>query len=242
MPVLTVTSQVAKASESVVEIEASDFGPNEEMPVYKHKKYIVVCARVHPGETSASFIMEGFLNFITGNSKEAVDLRRKNVFKIVPMTNPDGVIAGNYRVSLSGNDLNRKWLAPNPKLHPIVHNIKKMLKEITVKAEEPEPIASFVDIHGHSRKKSVFMYGPNYPLHSAKYLKARILPKLLDEKAEIFRYFSCKFRVEKSKLSAARVVVNSEFGVMSCYTLEASMFGYIADDRSTKELTTEQLV
>jgi murein tripeptide amidase MpaA len=51
--------------------------------------------------------MQGFLDFITGNSSEAIDLRRKIVFKIIPMINPDGVIAGNYRTSLSGNDLNR---------------------------------------------------------------------------------------------------------------------------------------
>jgi|688.fasta_scaffold774536_1 hypothetical protein len=65
----------------------------------------------------------------------------------------------------------------------------------------------------------------------------RILPKLLDEQSEAFRYHSCKFRVEQSKLSTARVVVNREFGVSSCFTLEASMHGYIADDRKTKELT-----
>ena len=62
---------------------------------------------MHPGETVASFIMQGFLDFITGYSQEAIDLRKRIVFKIVPMINPDGVIVGNYRSSLSGNDLNR---------------------------------------------------------------------------------------------------------------------------------------
>jgi hypothetical protein len=68
---------------------------------------MIICARVHPGETVASFIMQGFLDFITGYSQEAIDLRKRIVFKIVPMINPDGVIVGNYRSSLSGNDLNR---------------------------------------------------------------------------------------------------------------------------------------
>jgi cytosolic carboxypeptidase protein 2/3 len=54
--------------------------------------------------------MHGFLNFILGDSSEALDLRRKNIFKIIPMTNPDGVITGNYRTSLSGNDLNRQFI------------------------------------------------------------------------------------------------------------------------------------
>ena len=37
----------------------------------------------------------------------AIRLRAKFVFKIIPMLNPDGVIVGNYRCSLSGLDLNR---------------------------------------------------------------------------------------------------------------------------------------
>lgn len=51
--------------------------------------------------------MEGFVEFIVSNDKEAKILREKFVFKIVPMLNPDGVIVGNYRCSLTGVDLNR---------------------------------------------------------------------------------------------------------------------------------------
>lgn len=176
------------------------------MPVNKFKKYIIVCARVHPGETVASFIMEGFLQFITGSSQEAIDLRRNVVFKVVPMINPDGVIAGNYRSSLSGNDLNRQFINPNPKLHPEVSQLKALVSQIISKATEGEPLRAYIDIHGHSRKKSVFMYGPEYPLQSTKYLKCRVIPKLLDEKSDMFRFHSCKFNVERSKLGAARVV------------------------------------
>lgn len=71
------------------------------------RKCIIISSRVHPGESNASFIMEGFLDFIVSNEKEAKSLRETFVFKIVPMLNPDGVIVGNYRTSLSGLDLNR---------------------------------------------------------------------------------------------------------------------------------------
>jgi cytosolic carboxypeptidase protein 2/3 len=98
------------------------------------------------------------------------------------MTNPDGVISGNYRTSLSGNDLNRQFLSPNPKLHPTVFAIKKLVRDVLNQAKQPDPIAAFIDIHGHSRKKSVFMYGPHYPLHNERYFKSRVLPKLLDER------------------------------------------------------------
>ena len=77
------------------------------VPLHKYKRYVIICARVHPGESNASFVMQGFIKFITGMSHEAQELRKKIIFKIIPMTNPDGVIAGNYRTSLSGNDLNR---------------------------------------------------------------------------------------------------------------------------------------
>jgi len=62
---------------------------------------------VHPGETNASFIMEGFLEFIVSNDKDAKALRETYVFMVIPMLNPDGVIVGNYRCSLAGHDLNR---------------------------------------------------------------------------------------------------------------------------------------
>jgi murein tripeptide amidase MpaA len=71
------------------------------------RKCIIICSRVHPGESNASFIMEGFLEFIVSNDKDAKTLREIFVFKIIPMLNPDGVIVGNYRCSLSGLDLNR---------------------------------------------------------------------------------------------------------------------------------------
>lgn len=85
------------------------------------------------------------------------------------------------------------------------------------------------------------MYGPHYPLHHEKYFKMRVLPKLLDEATQMFRFYSCKFRIEKSKLKAARVVLFKEFGVMNCFTLEASFHGYIDKDRNTVEFKTEDL-
>jgi murein tripeptide amidase MpaA len=59
--------------------------------------------------------MEGFLEFIVSNEREANQLRDTYVFKIVPMLNPDGVIVGNYRTNLNGLDLNRQWTNPNSK-------------------------------------------------------------------------------------------------------------------------------
>ena len=117
-----------------LEIDPAEFDENCKLPTYKYKKYMIIGARVHPGESNASFIMQGLIKFITGQSQEAINLRKRIIFKIIPMTNPDGVIVGNYRTSLSGNDLNRQFLTPNPKLHPTVDHIKKLCKSVLAHA------------------------------------------------------------------------------------------------------------
>ena len=63
---------------------------------------IILTARVHPGESNASWMMKGCIDFLTSLEDVACKLRDKYVFKIIPMLNPDGVIVGNYRCSLSG--------------------------------------------------------------------------------------------------------------------------------------------
>lgn len=71
------------------------------------RRAIILTSRVHPGESNASFIMAGILEHLVSEEDGAKFLRNNYVFKIVPMLNPDGVIIGNYRCSLSGLDLNR---------------------------------------------------------------------------------------------------------------------------------------
>jgi len=66
------------------------------------KKGVVISARVHPGESNASWMMKGVIDFLVGSTPEAKALRDHFVFKIIPILNPDGVINGNYRCSLCG--------------------------------------------------------------------------------------------------------------------------------------------
>ena len=120
--------------------------------------------------------------------------------------------------------------------------IKSLAGEIKKEAErygDDDPILAFIDMHGHSRKKNVFIYGPYYPLHDGRFLQMRVLPQLLADKTQMFRYFSCKFRIEKEKRRAARLVLWREFGIMNCFTLEASFHGYLNKERETVVFTTE---
>lgn len=96
---------------------------------FDKRKGVVITARVHPGETVGSWMMRGVFNFLTDpDNKEAQMLRENFVFKIIPMLNPDGVINGNYRCSLAGCDLNRRWKTPSKIIHPTIYHVKKMIK------------------------------------------------------------------------------------------------------------------
>eukprot|EP00606_Chrysophyceae_sp_TOSAG23-5_P000729 GSChrysophyteH2.ASY1.ANO1.1184.1 assembled CDS len=116
--------------------------------------YTSVCVCVHPGETNASWIVHGLLEFLTGNTRAAVQLRSTFVFKVVPMLNPDGVINGNYRCSLSGQDLNRQWSTPCKDLHPTIYHTKRLIRRV----KQRWLVGLVLDIHGHSRKHGVFTY------------------------------------------------------------------------------------
>ena len=60
-------------------------------------KVVFIMARVHPGETPASFVVQGLIDFLVSSHDIAASLREHIIFKIVPMLNPDGVFLGNQR-------------------------------------------------------------------------------------------------------------------------------------------------
>jgi len=79
------------------------------------------------------------------------------------------------------------------------------------------------DLHGHSRKKNVFMYGNSGRVNDR--LKERIFPCLMDKNSEIFNFADCSFAVQKAKESTARVAIWKELGITNTFTLEASFCG-----------------
>ena len=74
-----------------------DFKYDDEDLDGKKIKVVFIMARVHPGETPASFVIQGLLDFLVSSHDIAASLREFVVFKIIPMLNPDGVFLGNQR-------------------------------------------------------------------------------------------------------------------------------------------------
>jgi cytosolic carboxypeptidase protein 2/3 len=94
------------------------------------KKTILINGRMHPGETHASWLIHGLIRFLVSPHPEAIHLRQRIIFKIVPILNVDGVIAGNYRASFSGVDLNRMFGDHvSEKLNPEACMLKQLAKE-----------------------------------------------------------------------------------------------------------------
>ncbi|XP_066500022.1 cytosolic carboxypeptidase 1 isoform X2 [Hoplias malabaricus] len=220
-PLLTITAMPESTS-------------NDHICQFRNRPVVFLSARVHPGETNASWVMKGTLEFLMSSSPLAQSLRESYIFKVVPMLNPDGVINGNHRCSLSGEDLNRQWLIPSVELHPTIYHTKSLLQYLTAIGRTP---LVFCDYHGHSRKKNVFMYGCSIKetvwqtsvntssCDLQEDLGYRTLPKLLSQLAPAFSLASCSFVVERSKESTARVVVWREIGVQRSYTMESTLCG-----------------
>ena len=80
-----------------------------------------IIARQHPGETQASWWMEGFLKrLLDPNDAVATLLRNSIDFYVVPNMNPDGSQRGYLRVNAAGKNLNREWSNPTKESSPEV--------------------------------------------------------------------------------------------------------------------------
>jgi hypothetical protein len=194
----------------------------EELRLPRYKKFIFLTSRVHPGETNSQYMIQGCIEFILSDDPIAVELRNRFIFKIIPILNPDGVIHGNYRASLMGVDLNRRWKNPSKYLHPTIYYAKSLIRFFHTMGQQPDSETGGVvfscDMHGHSRNMNVFMYAcKNLDKDEAvsRYPNQIIwnVPENVILFCPIFSTKECKMALEKDKDSTARIVLFKEFGI-----------------------------
>ena len=179
-------------------------------------------ARVHPGETVGSWIMKGILDFLTSDCDEAKYLRNSFVFKIIPMMNPDGVVNGNYRTSLAGCDLNRRWINPNEVFHQEIYYVKQMILKLSTQMK----ISMILDLHGHSGENNIFLYGNELKENTQE---TRLFPLLLSKISDAFNFNQCSFKMSKKKYGTARINLFHELSIPNIFTIEASFSGIIRE-------------
>ncbi len=184
----------------------------------KNKPVIILMGRVHPGETVSSWMMKGIIEFLCSDCDEANLLKSSFVFKIIPMMNPDGVVCGNYRTSLAGCDLNRRWINPNEILHPEIFYTKQMI----LKLHQQRDIKMIVDFHGHSGATNIFMYGNELTENTNE---SRVFPMLISKMSNCYNFSQCSFNMSKKKYGTARINLYHELDIANIFTVEASFWG-----------------
>jgi murein tripeptide amidase MpaA len=60
----------------------------------------------------------------------AKELRRRFVWKMIPMLNPDGVFHGHFRTDTCDVNLNRCYSAPNVHRHPSIYAAKSVMQQV----------------------------------------------------------------------------------------------------------------
>ncbi len=201
-----------------------------------NKKAIIFTARVHPGESSSSFVIQGLIEFLLSNEAKAISLRKNYIFKIIPMLNPDGVIRGNFRMNSVGKDLNRMWMEENEENSPSVFYCHKMIQ----KTLNSRNIHFFCDFHGHSSKNNFFLYSckshneflkignnniiPNPHKKKLSYIEL-IFQEIYSKENIFFDKNSCINKILPSKIKTARAVLKNRYNIDYSYCLETSLGG-----------------
>lgn len=90
-------------------------------------------------------------------------------------------------------------------------------------------VALTCDLHGHSRKKNIFMYGCTVngtdTQSNLSNSLIHMVPESVCQNCPLFSYKDCKFTCEREKETTARIVLFKEFGILNSYTLECTFYG-----------------
>ncbi|XP_053481286.1 cytosolic carboxypeptidase 6 [Ictalurus furcatus] len=203
----------------------------------REKRVVFLTARVHPGESPASFICQGVIDFLVSQHPVAQVLRDHVVFKIVPMLNPDGVYLGNYRCSLMGFDLNRYWQDPSQWAHPTLHAVKQLI--IQMNQDPKVSLEFYIDVHAHSTMMNGFMYG-NVFEEEERVQRQAVFPRLLCHNAPDFSLSSTSFNRDVVKAGTGRRFLGGLLDDTSyCYTLEVSFYSFLTAGSTTPIPYTE---
>ncbi len=131
------------------------------------KRVCWTIGRQHPGESQASWWMEGFLDRLTDEADPvARAVLDKAVLYVVPHMNPDGARRGNLRANAAGANLNREWAEPTMEKSPEVFLTRARMRETGVDF--------CLDAHGDEGLPYVFIAGSDgIPSLTERQVKAR---------------------------------------------------------------------
>jgi predicted deacylase len=106
------------------------------------KYAVAIIGRQHPPEVTGSIALMEFVETIAGTSDLAIEFRKSFETTVIPLVNPDGVAAGNWRHNLHGVDLNRDW---GPFKQPETQVVRDAI--LKYQSDKTARLALFLDFH-----------------------------------------------------------------------------------------------
>lgn len=164
-------------------------------PFQFDKKYILITCRVHPGETPASYALEGIINFLFEKNEITKIILDNYVFLVIPCLNPDGVYYGHYRLDINGFNLNRIYNCADYIIHPSIFGVKKLVENIY----KLKCFYGFYDLHAHNNIDAAFMFGNTAKINEDQ-VKIEMIPKLISSICKYFSLENCAFKPKIRKM------------------------------------------
>ena len=97
----------------------------------EQKARIWMHGRAHPSETPGSYLLDGFVDYLTSDTPEGEALRRQIDAYILPFSNPDGVANGLSRSNILGVNQEINFARPEDSTVVEVRAIKAMFEKLT---------------------------------------------------------------------------------------------------------------
>ena len=192
--------------------------PNKASIPKGKKPLAIVVARHHPNETSASYAMEGLINFVFSDDEKAVSLRQKFSLLLIPMVNVDGVICGFTRSGVNGFDINRVWKTKGKCVE--ANSITAIVDELAITRR----IVFFLDFHGHTNKYNVFSIGVRDRKTPMNELQG-VFTRHMSKSCKYYEFLDSTSTGPRASEKTNRVGFHNRYKIPFSYTLEISNTG-----------------
>lgn len=189
----------------------------------KNKKVVLITSLQHAGEYVGGFFVEGMVKYLLSDDARAAEARKKTIYKIVPMMNPDGIYNGMTRLNGNLEDLNQEWdddytdTAHAP-TEPEVAAVKKWIRDWLKSGKK---ITLSIDVHSQGQEGSMnLLHAPEGVLDgfaekSQKYWPIKSIPMIFPGSATecLFKEFKIPagtYEIPQSKLEGENAYLTIE--------------------------------
>ena len=180
-----------------------------------NKEWLLIIGRQHPPEITGALALLGFVDALIEPSEATTALFDRFNILLVPLVNPDGVAAGNWRHNVNGIDLNRDWGKFTQPETLAVHDKLKALMQ------KDHRLVFALDFH--STQQDIFYTMPTdyIPIiHKSQNIDAGVAPSLFveewleDVKQQSVRSFTLRDRPGSSPgRGVFKQFIADEYGV-----------------------------